>query len=319
MSHLKITANIEDIQNKVNEISARLDGISQNQDLLHIKLSTQITNNGILQISNNVVIKKLFNGLKIFLDPSDLAVAAHIALDGVWEQDITDVWLNLIEPDSVVFDIGANFGYFGLLAAHKTNKKTSKVRLFEANPQIIPYLERTFTLNWYHEHGKIENLAISSTSGKVELNVLKDYTGSSSLHSIDELSKYVGNKMKLELDRKVKVNSISIDEYCKANSISNVDLIKMDIEGHEEEAYKGMVSTVKESPNISLLIEFTKDSYSNPKEFYETLLKDFGYVFIIGPEGKLIKPKNSSYEEVIGNSDDWTMPVFSKNKNLDKR
>jgi hypothetical protein len=46
------------------------------------------------------------------------------------------------------------------------------------------------------------------------------------------------------------------------------------------------------------------------------MLEDFGHVYLIDLSGKLIKPKNNSYEKVIGNPDDWIMPVFSKNSKL---
>jgi hypothetical protein len=93
----------------------------------------------------------------------------------------------------------------------------------------------------------------------------------------------------------------------------------MDIEGFEDTAYAGMRNMVQASPNLTFFLEFTKESYADSKKFYELMLKDFGHVYVIDEEGYMVKPKDMSYETVIGDSDDWVMPIFSKNAKLANR
>jgi FkbM family methyltransferase len=282
-------------------------------------LSQQITNSGIVQISEHEVIAKLFNGLKIYLDTRDISVAPHLALDGIWEPQITQAWLSVIKAEDTVFDIGANFGYFGLVAAHKTNKKKSKIVFFEANPDLIPYINKTLSTNFYVEQSKVENLAIAEREGTVTLNILKDYIGSSTLHPLKHLDKYMHDKMLLKVNKSIKVNSTSIDSYCMKNQILKIDLIKMDIEGYEDEAYQGMRKIVRKSPDLTLFVEFTKDSYKNPKDFYERMLEDFGNIYLVNERGSLYTPEHKDYHSILGKADDWVMLVFSKNKNLAKK
>jgi hypothetical protein len=129
----------------------------------------------------------------------------------------------------------------------------------------------------------------------------------------------MSGKMPLETAEEVKVKAVSLDDYCKEHGIKTVDLIKMDIEGFEDTAYKGMRTVVKNSPNLTFFIEFTRDSYKDPKGFYDQMLQDFGHVYVIDDDGYIVKPKKTTYEAIIGDADDWVMPIFSKNAKLATR
>lgn len=311
-----ITQSLSQMNSKIEAIHQSQIDSDRIQAKLYQQLNERIINSGIIHLSEHEILVKLSNGLKMYLDPKDISVVPHLALDGIWEPQITKAWLSVLNPGDTIFDIGANFGYFGLCAAHKTDKKKSKIVFFEANPELIPYINKTLSTNFYVEQSRVENLAVAEAEGTVTLNILKDYIGSSSLHSLEHLNKFMESKMNLRSEKKVKVKSVSIDAYCQANKISAVNLIKMDIEGYEDKAYQGMRETVRSSPNLILFMEFTKDSYENPKQFYEQILKDFGQVYIIDKQGNLSKPKSDTYDSVIGSADDWVMPVFAKNKNL---
>lgn len=311
-----ILNKIDKIDSKVTELEKLQRQSQQQASVMDTKIAEMINNSGIVQISGHEILVKIFNGLKMYLDTRDIAVAPHIALDGIWEPSITKAWQKLISPTSTVFDIGANFGYFGLLAAQMTDKKRSRVVFVEANPKLIPYIQKTISLNWYNEQSVIGNFAASDKLGSLRLNVLKDYIGSSSVQTVDELKGYVDEKMNLRLEESIKVEAIPIDEFCKKNSITSIDVAKMDIEGYEDIAYAGMRGMVASSPNLTLFIEFTKKAYKKPKEFYQTMLKDFGNVYLIEEDGALTRLKDNSYDSAMGDNDDWVMLVFSKRKDL---
>lgn len=319
-----------DISDSLDEIGRRIGGMSEeirhreleinhNQTMLLNEMHKHIKNSGTLVLSESEMITKIFSGLKIYTDPRDVAVAPHLALDTIWEHQITAAWLATVKPNDTVIDIGANFGYFGALAAQLSDKKHSKVILFEANPQLIPYLKKTLAVNWLNEQSVIENLAVSNKAGTVTLNLLEDYIGSSSIQTTEQLNSYMHDKMYLETKEKINVKAVSLDDYCKEKGILQVDLIKMDIEGYEETAYQGMRNVISASPNATMFIEFTKEGYKDPKGFYDQLLKDFGNVYVIAEDGYIEKPKNSRYETIVGRGDDWVMPIFSKNPNLANR
>jgi FkbM family methyltransferase len=317
--HGDINSRLIDLEAKYDKLGRELheaNSMHAISDSVITRKLNKMGNNGHLQISETETLTKIFSGLKMYIDPRDMAVAVHIALDGIWEQEITDAWLTVLQPSDTVLDIGANYGYFGLLSSQFTEKNKAKIIMFEANPHIIPYINKSLSINWFNLHAKVENLAVSDKPGKAQLSVLKNYIGSSSLQTIEQLDSYMHEKMQLEVQETIDVATITIDEYCKINKIDDVNLIKMDIEGYEEKAYSGMRNIVKKSKNITMFIEFTKEGYSAPEDFYYLMLSDFGNVYTISDNGSLVLQKNNSYENIIGNSSQWVMPVFSKNAKL---
>jgi FkbM family methyltransferase len=284
---------------------------------LTFETNNRLKNSGTITISDHELLTKIFSGLKMYLDPRDLSIAPHIALDSIWEHDITIAWLKVVGVDDTIVDIGANYGYFGALAGQKTSA-ASKIVFFEANPHLIPYIRKTLAANWLMEKSRVENMAMSDRKGKVTFNISPYYLGSASLsHELSDAS-YAQYKIQEEKLNEVTVSTVSLDEYCKDHDIKAVDLIKMDIEGFEETAYKGMRKIVKASPNATLFIEFTKGAYKQPEKFYDQMLADFGNVYTITKDGDIVKPKQKSYDSVVGEGSDWVMPIFSKRSNLDK-
>jgi FkbM family methyltransferase len=304
-----IAKQLDTLRDQVNE-SIRL----MNELIIEErKRESKHLSGGMYRTSDREIATKIFDDSIMFLDPNDIAVAPHILLEGIWERPVTTAWIdNLTRRDLVVFDIGANFGYFGMLAAARLDRKKSKVVMFEANPNLLPYIDKTLSVNWLHENTVVEGLAVSDRKGHVELNILADYIGSSSVHSVSELDKYLSHKMQIKAQEVISVPTISIDEYCKSNGIKRIDRMKMDIEGYEDVAYAGMRNIVKASDDMMLYIEFTKDGYKDPKKFYNQMLQDFGNVNLIDPQGKLVNPENTDYDSVMGSVSDWVMLVFSK-------
>lgn len=325
-----MTNNINIKLQNIKKLPGRVQGLESSVSALHDKneqlrslisdLNQRVVSSRqfvpTLYVADHMVLAKLFTDLKIYLDPRDMAVAAHISLDGIWEKEITRAWLTVLEPKMTILDIGANFGYFGLLSGQFTDRKNAKIIQFEANPNIIPYVNKSISINWLNETVKVENLAVSDKEGTVTLTVLKDYIGSSSVQSFEKLDSYMHDKMQLDVNETIDVKAITIDKYCKDEGIKNIDLIKMDIEGHEEAAYSGMRGMIKNSPNVTMFIEFTKDGYTDPLKFYDTMLKDFGNVYTIDDKGNICPVKDASYQSVIDKDENWTMPIFSKNDKL---
>jgi FkbM family methyltransferase len=270
---------------------------------------------GVLQTSGREVATKIFNDFIMYLDPRDIAITPHIVLEGIWEKWVTLAWLSILQKqDAIVFDIGANNGYYGMLAAKELDNKKGKVVLFEPNPNLLPYIHKTLSVNWLNENTIVEPLAVSDSNGTAQLNVLKDYTGSSSMHSLEYLDSYLSHKMQVEAEEVVEVRTVTIDSYCKSHNIDHVDIAIIDIEGYEEKAYQGMGKTIAASPDMIFFIEFTKNGYEHPKRFYDQMTKDFGNVYTLNTEGDFISPKDTSYESVLGSVEEYIMLVFSKHR-----
>ncbi|MFH2069034.1 MAG: FkbM family methyltransferase [Candidatus Omnitrophota bacterium] len=136
----------------------------------------------------------------------------------------------LLPHCKVVFDIGANLGDWTVLAL-KINPRL-KIHCFEPSVTTFQYL-RTRNFN-----GKVilNNFGLSSMTRNLPLYVFKDGAGLNSLymrHGLDyKNSRYIQTKTEL-----IRVETL--DGYCQRTNISSIDFLKVDVEGHELEVFKG--------------------------------------------------------------------------------
>lgn len=269
-----------------------------------------LKNGATVQTGEFEALTRLFTGQKIYVDTRDISVAPHLMLDGHWEPEITTVFRRHIQPDAVVFDVGANFGYFGLIAGTHVNPNKGQIHFFEANPTLTPYIFKTLSVNGLLRPSQIVTKAVSDKAGTVDLVVLEDFWGSSGI-GLDHANLHTAGQ-EIAIREKVNVPTITLDTYAKENKIKAVDVIKMDIEGHEETAYKGMRKLVAKSPNLKLFLEFTNNAYKDAKKFFGRIHDDFGHVYAINNQnGKLTKVSTYAKLQKLMR-DDWIMLLASK-------
>jgi hypothetical protein len=64
-----------------------------------------------------------------------------------------------------------------------------------------------------------------------------------------------------------------LDDFLEEHNVDNVDIIRMDIEGFEVEAIKGMAKTIENStPPLSMILEVHGGLFANPRETLEPML-----------------------------------------------
>jgi FkbM family methyltransferase len=155
---------------------------------------------------------------------------------GSYEIDIQLAIKLRLKPGQVFYDIGANVGYYSLLASRYIDT-TGFVVAFEPLPRNIEYLSRHASLN------KLNNLqiipmAVSDRSGKDNFS----YTDDPSACHITP-----------EGDTEVMVTTL--DKLVKEKKIPPPNIIKVDIEGSEIDFLKGAVdSLIAHHPLIFMAI-----------------------------------------------------------------
>jgi Methyltransferase FkbM domain len=70
-------------------------------------------------------------------------------------------------------------------------------------------------------------------------------------------------------DEAVSVESVTIDSITR--DWPRVDLIKIDVEGADEQVWRGMKSTIERQRNLAVILEFNVARYSEPRAFVQTL------------------------------------------------
>lgn len=245
-------------------------------DLL-LKTISKIINKKIIYINknyidhNNLAVKSKYGFWycgNVF-EQSDIAYG--VASDGLVEREDSELVVKILESikkDFIFFDIGANTGWYSMLAA-QTNKN-SRIVSFEPIKEHLESLTQTIFLNKLENRVTVSDFAISDTEGRAK--ILLAGTGSSLEKSFLE---------EKEGARDIKITTL--DSYVENNKIGSPDFIKIDIEGHEYKALIGAKKTI----STSLPILFTEIAYTlkninrkfintNYKETF-SLLDSFGY------------------------------------------
>lgn len=267
----------------------------------------------VVYLEEKTALMRLFDGQKMIISLEDMAIMPHMVFDGVWEPYITIAWLEVAKRANTIIDVGSNIGYYSLISAkEKNNKDKHKIIGFEANPYLAAIASKNMAINWKSDVVKIENMAITDHDGPVNLTVLDDFIGCSSLATEEGLKNYLEGELTINVGEILEVTGISLDSYCEKKSINEVDLIKVDVEGLEYAVYQGSKNIIMSSPSMTMFIEFTNAAYENAPKFFETLQKDFNHMYLIEADGSLKEVTGLGYKEVIDTDITWQMLVVSK-------
>jgi FkbM family methyltransferase len=166
--------------------------------------------------------------------------------------------------DKDILDIGGFIGDSVLVLSPYTNRT---VYSFEAVAGQRQLMQKTLELNKI-KNAKIVPLALGSRKESVEIIV----NGSSSCISKDNFARAVREKVDMD----------TLDNYVVQNGIQ-VGLIKVDIEGFEQEFLKGAVNTIKTQKPVLVL-----SIYHNWSDFFD--IKPMIESWNLGYKFKIVKP-----------------------------
>jgi len=113
-------------------------------------------------------------GSKMHIDPKRNPAIALYDIGG-YENAETELFESHIREGDVVLDLGANVGYFSLIAA-KLVGENGKVYAFEPDPTNFSFLKKSVEINNY-ENVICEQKAVSNENGKLKLFLHKFQTG----------------------------------------------------------------------------------------------------------------------------------------------
>ncbi len=205
-------------------------------------------------------------GHTLHLDPKDMGVARSLLLyGGRWEETETRLFSSIVKEGMTVVDVGANVGYYTLLAARLVGK-SGTVFAFEPSPENFALLQRNVEANGYRNVICVPK-AVSNRCGTAKLTL---YEASSGGHS---LSEFRGGS------RFVEVETVSLDEYF-ANRREAISVLKMDTEGAEMTILDGMRNVLSSNPHLALMTEFFPyaiKSFGHSPEEYVRRLASHGF------------------------------------------
>ncbi len=206
-------------------------------------------------------------------------------LTGRYEPETTKLLKKLLKPGMVFIDVGAHIGYFTRLAAGCVGGG-GHVYAFEPdreNHALLKENTRQF------QNVTREKYAVSEKNGSVSFYHIENSTGS---HSTLKPAEAV---------REETVQTVSLDDYCmQKNTVPGV--IKMDIEGGEPAALRGM-KQILQTPHLQIVMEYNQAALerANDPDFLDTFAADYS-LQVITTHGlvTLEKPYHEAVKKHLG-------------------
>ncbi len=192
----------------------------------------------------------LFRSLDGFLIQGGSPREGHIT-DGVfWRGNYepgTALFLSRwLQPEDVLFDIGAHFGYFTLLAGVKHPQ--IKVVAFEPHPRVRAELLRNIELNDLH-NVTVRSEALSSENGEAVLSQpAKHAAAASTLAALDDLS----------VHERLVVATRRLDDVLAEIGLFPA-VMKIDVEGWEGHVLQGAQAVLQSAEAPLLILEVNEE------------------------------------------------------------
>jgi FkbM family methyltransferase len=201
-------------------------------------------------------------GHRMYLDKLD---SLRLSLHKGYEAGETRLTMDMVKPNHVVLDLGANIGYYTLIFS-KLVGPGGRVYAFEPDPTNFELLGRNVRTNKY-ENATLVQKAVSDTTGSVKLYLSELSSGDHRIYDSHD-----GRSAS-------EVEVIRLDDYFQDVSFK-ADFIKMDIQGAEHKALGGMMRLIERSGPVTVLTEFwpfgLTQAGSDPRAFLD-LFKSLGF------------------------------------------
>ncbi len=159
-----------------------------------------------------------------------------------------DVKTIICRDDPFIIDCGSNHG--DLTERFNRQYVRPKIVSFEANPDLAAEQQERFSA---FTNIAVMNRAIGQDNRPIHFNISNDVNSSSLLIPSHLSRQYHGHK--LDIAQTVQVNMVRLDDVIDQQQ--TVDLIKLDLEGYELEAFKGAESVLRRTRVIVVEVQFS--------------------------------------------------------------
>jgi FkbM family methyltransferase len=234
-------------------------------------------------------------GNTLSLHSQDKGVSIELAVFRVHEPYTTRLLARCLQPGMTVVDIGCNIGYYALLEAKRVGP-TGKVIAIEPEPENARLFVQNVQANGYRNVA-FHQIAISDRNGTLPLRISEK----SNRHSLSPVPWPT---------TELQVPIRTLDSLIAEDPPLSVDLVRMDLEGHEVAVLRGMRHTIQRySPR--LVIEIHPDLIGTHGVVqWLGSLKEFGYKpdWIFDQERdsplrwRFLRPESPTMDELIADA-----------------
>ena len=181
-------------------------------------------------------------GWQFHCDLND-AIAREVCFTGRYEPQETLIAASIVRPGDTVVDVGANWGYFTLAAAHWTGN-TGRVVALEPEPRLFRTLMSNIELNTLSRVAAVQ-VGAAETEGEIGFVT----------YASDAANRGVSRAASATERADFRSRVQPLDEILDERGVPFVWLLKMDIEGGEHEALRGMRRSLLRGRYAYILLE----------------------------------------------------------------
>jgi FkbM family methyltransferase len=245
---------------------------------------------------------RLARGFTLRLDLADPVQRKLFFFGDYDERREADLITRVLDPGEIFWDVGANLGYFTLLAAARLNN-TGQVAAFEPGPSAFACLTGNIT------HNPFTNILAFPVAAS-------DREGEAVLYSIAGQADGRANLFQPGAGQTegTRVSTVTLDGWRQQHRLAGPDFIKMDVEGAELTALTGAIETLTGGAPL-LLVEMKEaifQSLGTDRTAIEDFLRSFGY----RPAG-LFRGRWRLYRDVrqvVSRNVLWVQPDLSRHR-----
>lgn len=195
---------------------------------------------------------QLPSGEELALDPNDAGLSVELASTQTHEPLATELMLADTMPGQTILDAGSNIGYYACRLASRIGP-TGRLVSVEPSPETAEILRGNLKRN-VDCPVTLHEAVITDRAGAVDFYVATE-------RNVSSLKPRVGAQQ-------VRVDALSIDEL--SSQLGALDLIRMDIEGHEVQALRGAKSTLaRYRPRVVAEVHLPQFSEADRRELKE--------------------------------------------------
>lgn len=212
--------------------------------------------------------------MQLYVHDQDETVSSRMSEFGVWEPTETEWFMTLVDEGSRVIDVGANIGYYTLLASSLVGSEGSVMAL-EPDNRNYQLLEKN-TKEYGQHNITLVKKAVAADEGSGVLYLSDSNYGDHRTYSSDNS------------DSSYAVATTSLDQIL-TDSLKRVDMLKIDCQGAEAEILKGAIQLFEESNRMPkcMLLEFWPyglyQSGSSVDEFFSLIPHEQYEIWNLGP------------------------------------
>lgn len=202
-------------------------------------------------LGKNRVLCNVLGSKKFFALGDDVGFSVHMIFDGFWEYWLTRNFAEHINEGDVVLDVGANLGYYTVLASDLVGPE-GKVVAVEPNPALFGFMMDAVNLNGYG--GRVTGLQAALT----------DAEHSSWTRFFCPTAQPMNGRFVEPGDDEAKLLTegtiVDVETiHDLSQHFERLDFIKIDVEGAELQVLKALLPLIeKHRPKVVCEFKFTR-------------------------------------------------------------